>query len=208
MKSVYPELLRNTKTSSPCRSGWGLVLSKFIKKMPTGYTKNYFFAIEDGVVSFKHIATTSDTAACNFTIFEDIEETRKNVLTALFGHFNLKHLEWHQLALPLCSPKKLTRKKLVSLGKKYPTIPAEYLKHYPSLSAEIRGIIAKEDEEKDELQRIKKTISKKRKRKPSAKKPKSELKKEKRARPGRPKKVKPAPVTISQGDLKRFFGRT
>ena len=142
VKSVYPELLRNTKTSSPCRAGWDLVLSKFIRKMPREYTTNYFFSIEDGVVSFKHIATTSDAAACTFTIFEDVEKTRKNLLTTLFGHSKLEYLEWHQIALPLTSPKKLSKKKIVSLGNKHPTIPAKYLPHYPTLSAGIRAVIA------------------------------------------------------------------
>ena len=205
VKSLYPEHLQNTRNASPCRSGWDRVLSKFIRKMPPGYTKNYFFSIEDGVVSFKHIATTPDDASCSFTIFQDVELTRKKVCSALFGHSDLRLLEFAQLALALTTPRKLSVKKLVSIAKKYPTIPNKYLTHYPSISEEVKTIIDRDVEEKEDLQEVKQKISRKRKKKRSGKNMDKPILK--KARVGRPKKAKPVAARVTQDDILRFFGK-
>ena len=206
-KSIYPEIIRNGYSSSPCRSGWGRVLSKYIRKMPPGYTKNHIFSIEDGVVSFKHIASTSESAACLFRIFDDVEQTRKKVFRSLFGHSNIDKLDFHQLVLPVTPLRTLSEKKLLSLGRKFPTIPAKYLPTYPSLTSDVEEILAKEAEAQDDLERVKKSIVRKRKRKSSIKKSREQelVKNQKRARVGRPRKQKPANSKISQEDLLRFF---
>ncbi|ETI52717.1 hypothetical protein F443_04225, partial [Phytophthora nicotianae P1569] len=40
--------------------GWPELLYKYFTNMTSGYTENYFFEIDGGIVSMKHLVTTPD----------------------------------------------------------------------------------------------------------------------------------------------------
>ena len=138
-------------------------------------------------------------------MFQDVDYTRKRVLTSLFGHSNVRLLEWEQLSLTPTPPRELSKKKIASIGKKYPTIPSKYLIHYPRLSEEVKSIIARQAEDEEDLRDTKQRIGRKRKKSHSRKKL-DELK-PKKARVGRPKKVRPVNTKVTQEELFTSFFR-
>ena len=78
--------------------------------MPAGYTKNFLFEIEGTTVTYRHSAVTPIEEARTFTVFDDRDEVRHNLLIDLFGHDKLSNLNWSQLTLPLASKLTLTKK--------------------------------------------------------------------------------------------------
>ena len=143
MECLHPDIVRNGAENIKCRSGWSGVLSKHIRKLPDGYTKNHVFEFENGQVKFKYVATTPDEQLSSSTLFDDVKFCRKYLLTELFGHDELNKITWNQLKLPPCKKRTLTQKKLKSLGKKYLTIPKKFLSHYPILSEELQADVNK-----------------------------------------------------------------
>ena len=143
--------------------------------MPNGYSKNHVFEFENGTVKFKHVASTPDDETFVFQLFENVNSTREKVLRALFGHSHISSIRWGQLSLPKNPMKELSKKKLLSLGRKYETIPEQYLLHYPKLTKELDDEIKQEKEDKPKRKR----------------KQKDELGVVKKRRVGRPRKIQP-----------------
>ena len=202
VESLVPEIIRNTEESSQCLAGWDHVLTKHIKKLPSGYSKNYYFEIEDGIVNFKYIATTPNNNALSFVIYKDKVETRQQLLEELFGHSDLTKLEFSTLSLSKAERLKLSKKKLKSLGRKYLTIPKKYLQSYPKLSDELTKEVEKEKEDGLEMEKLQNEIKRKRgrKRRKNSKNPK-------KRKVGRPRKIKIKVEDPSQRDLRFFFSR-
>ena len=202
---MEPEIIRNTEKSSSCRIGWSQILSKYIKKLPVGYTKNYYFEIEDGIVRFKHLFTTADTDALSKVIFKDKGNSRARILRELFGHNELAKLSWSTLTLQKTEPLKLSEKKMISLARKYPTIPEEHKKYYPKPTKEALAAIEKADKENLERKNLHKSLRKRKKRKLEEKNLNViENEPIKKRKVGRPRKndIKKCP---SQKDLTFFF---
>jgi len=47
----------------PCFIGWSALLKKYFKQLPAGYTSNYFFEIDEGHVTMRHLCSTAESAA-------------------------------------------------------------------------------------------------------------------------------------------------
>jgi hypothetical protein len=55
--------------------------------MPPNYTGNYFFEIDQGIVSMHHLVSTPDNEAIQFPVLlpENIDYVRQAILFYLFG---------------------------------------------------------------------------------------------------------------------------
>ena len=128
-------------------------------------------------------------------ICNDTESFRKMLVKELFGVSNLQEAEFKRLSLPVHKGNKLSRSKIVSLGKKYFTIPVQFRSYFPDVSE----LKVDDDEVANEPEVLK---PKKRKRKQKIA-PGSQAPRKKGKGPGRPKKLQ-APIPASQS-LYRFF---
>jgi hypothetical protein len=93
--------------------------------MPPNYTGNYFFEIDQGIVSMRHLINTPDNEAVQFPMLlpENIDSVRQAILFDLFGS-GVKSIDditsIDMVKLPRVELKEqLTKKKLKSLSKKY-----------------------------------------------------------------------------------------
>jgi hypothetical protein len=107
--------------------------------MPPNYTSNYFFEIDQGIVSMRHLISTLDNEAVQFLMLlpENIDSVRQMILFDLFGS-GVKSIDdvtsVDMVKLPRVELKEqLTNKKLKLLSKKYFSIPLEVLSYYPSV---------------------------------------------------------------------------
>jgi len=105
--------------------------------MPSNYTCNYFFEIDKGIVSMRHLVSTLDNKAIQFPMLlpENIDYVRQAILFDLFGSGvksinDVTSVDMVKL-LRVELKEQLTNKKLKSLSKKYFSIPPEVLSYYP-----------------------------------------------------------------------------
>jgi len=107
--------------------------------MPPNYTGNYFFEINQGIVSMRHLISTPDNEAVQFLMLlpENIDFVRQVILFYLFGSgvksiddvTSVDMVKFLRVELK----EQLTNKKLKSLSKKYFSIPPKVLSYYPSV---------------------------------------------------------------------------
>jgi hypothetical protein len=107
--------------------------------MPPNYTGNYFFEIDQGIVSMRHLVSTPDNEAVQFPMLlpENIDSDRQAIFFDLFGS-GVKSIDDFTSVdmvklLRVELKEQLTNKKLKSLSKKYFSIPPEVLSYYPSV---------------------------------------------------------------------------
>jgi hypothetical protein len=107
--------------------------------MPPNYTGNYFFEIDQGIVSMCHLVSTPNNEAVQFPMLlpENIDSVRQAILFDLFGSGvksidDVTSVDMVKL-LRVELKEQLTNKKLKSLSKKYFSIPPEVLSYYPSV---------------------------------------------------------------------------
>jgi hypothetical protein len=140
--SVNAEFLDHRKEERPFYCGWELLLAKYYRRMPDGYTANYFFEIDRGNVTMRHLVTTSEQEAVQFSLIAngDPLAIRDAFLVDLLGNeydlamATMKDIRLqHQPLLPM------TMKKTKSLALKYFSIPSEYLSYYPAAPEESRS---------------------------------------------------------------------
>ncbi len=139
IKSVSVEFLDHQSSQRPFFGDWTFLLKKYFKSMPPNYTGNYFFEIDQGIVSMRHFVSTPDNEAVQFLMLlpENIVYVRQAILFDLFGS-GVKSIDdvtsVDMVMLPRVELKEqLTNKKLKSLSKKYFSIPPEVLSYYPSI---------------------------------------------------------------------------
>jgi hypothetical protein len=139
IKSVSTEFLDHQSSRRPFFSDSTSLLKKYFKSMPPNYTGNYFFEIDQGIVSMRHLVNTPDNEAIQFPMLlpENIDSVRQAILFNLFGS-GVKSIDdvtsVDMVKLPRVELKEqLTNKKLKSLSKKYFSIPPEILSYYPSV---------------------------------------------------------------------------
>ncbi len=107
--------------------------------MPLNYTGNYFFEIDQGIVSMRHLVSTPDNEAIQFSmlLLENIDSVCQAILFDLFGSDvkSIDDVTSVDMVKLLCVELKeqLTNKKLKSLSKKYFFISPEVLSYYPSV---------------------------------------------------------------------------
>ena len=180
VRGVEAVFLQATDASFPFRTGWADFLMKHFKKLPDRYTFNHFFEFCEGVCTMRRFCDTPNSEASIFKMCNDPQATKIAILRELFGVDDLRNATMSRLTLPKNGGKVLTKTKLVSLAKKYSSIPEQIRSYYPDVSSI----------------KIKSEGNKKRKREKSSRKPK-------RRKPGRPKKV-PTPVIGFRSILQYF----
>jgi hypothetical protein len=62
IKSVSAEFLDHQSTRRPFSGNWTSLLKKYFKSSPN-YTGNYFFEIDQSIVSMRHLISTPDNEA-------------------------------------------------------------------------------------------------------------------------------------------------
>jgi hypothetical protein len=107
--------------------------------MPLNYTSNYFFEIDQGIVSMRHLVSTPDNEAIQFPMLlpENIDFVRQMILFDLFGSGvksidDVMSVDMVKL-LRVELKEQLTNKKLKLLSKKYFSIPPKVLSYNPSV---------------------------------------------------------------------------
>ncbi|KAE8960311.1 hypothetical protein PR001_g30422 [Phytophthora rubi] len=132
--AIKAEFLDHRTGTDPFFVGWKALLSKYFESMPDGYTANYFYEIDAGVVTTRHLVTTADQNADTFSIIGngDAGSIRKVLLGDLFGsEHDLDTVTMENVQLARQAPLSLTTKKVKSLSLKYFSIPPQYLAYYP-----------------------------------------------------------------------------
>ncbi|CAM6016160.1 unnamed protein product [Sphagnum balticum] len=119
--------------------------------MPPNYTGNYFFEIDQGIVSMHHLISTPDNEAVQFPmlLLENIDFVRQAILFDLFGS-GVKSIDditsVDMVKLPRVELKEqLTNKKFKSLSKKYFSIPPKVLSYYPFVPEGLSDFSENED---------------------------------------------------------------
>ncbi|KAF1776809.1 hypothetical protein GQ600_11469 [Phytophthora cactorum] len=86
-ESVHATFLDHRKNHRPSFCGWEDLLSKCFKRMPPSYTNNYFFEIDNCVVTMRHLITAAQQDAEIFSLIGDGDPItiRKAFLADLFG---------------------------------------------------------------------------------------------------------------------------
>ena len=130
VKGINAEWLRSTDTDRPFRVGWGAILDKYFKDLPTGYTSFYFFEFTKGFLTYRRLATSPDSGAVTVRLVDLSTGAKDKLLSELFGKNSTSKLQMADLTLPMNPGKILTDSKLKSLSEKYFSIPECNLKYY------------------------------------------------------------------------------
>jgi hypothetical protein len=139
IKSVSTEFLDHQSSRRPFFGDWTSLLKKYFKSMPPNYTGNYFFEINQGIVSMRHLISTPDNEAVQFSMLlpKNIDFVRQAILFDLFGSGvkSIDDITSVDMVKLSCVELKeqLTNKKFKSLSKKYFSIPLKVLSYYPSV---------------------------------------------------------------------------
>jgi hypothetical protein len=140
IKFVSAEFLVHQSSRQPFFGDWTSLLKKYFKSMPLNYTGNYFFEIDQGLVSMRHLVSTPNNEAVQFPMLlpENIDSIRQVILFYLFGSGvksvdDVTSIDMVKL-LRVELKEQLTNKRLKSLSKKYFSIPPEVLSYYPFVS--------------------------------------------------------------------------
>ncbi len=121
---------------------WGPILKKHFKSLPTWYTFNYFFEFDEGHVSMRSMCSMLDSEAINVPL---VNATNINLIrqSFLFDMFNVVAIIIEQATfLPVCLSitlvLSLIEKKLISLGKKYFSIPLVFSARKSTMNRSMR----------------------------------------------------------------------
>ncbi|KAJ1567338.1 hypothetical protein HK096_010211, partial [Nowakowskiella sp. JEL0078] len=102
IKSVNAEFLNHNDKNRPFFTNWDSILSKYFKKMPTGYTANYFFKFSEGTVVMRHLTSSPETKAetINLVKLPSIESVCLALLKELFATDNIDNMQLSSITLP------------------------------------------------------------------------------------------------------------
>ena len=141
-KSLHPIDMTPRAGFSPFREGWADWMKKYCKKLPSGFTKSFFFEIHNGVIRYKHVCSSDDDTFQVHVMIrsENLVAVRKAALMDLFGSENPDEMALKNLRLAVQVPKVLTEKKITSLRKKLPGIPKEFHVSYPRSAVELGAL--------------------------------------------------------------------
>ncbi len=121
VNGIDAEFIDHTGPDLPFFNQWKNLLTSFIKPMPDGYTKNYFFEIEDGIVSMRQLASSGEDEVVYLTDIasENLDFVRMSIKMALFGSptCEMKSTTMKDVQLPRGIAVELSAKKLESLSK-------------------------------------------------------------------------------------------
>eukprot|EP00644_Phytophthora_capsici_P006786 jgi/Phyca11/103768/e_gw1.8.761.1 len=100
----------------------------YFTNMPSGYTGNYFFEIDGGIVLMKHLVTTLNEDAQHHSLIGcgDAGTIRRAFLRDLFGRCDLDSATAGDVTPPRQPLLSQPTRKLTSLSLKYFSIPAQF----------------------------------------------------------------------------------
>lgn len=156
IKSIEAKFFDHSDPKRPFYVGWENILNKYFKNLPSGFTKNFFFEFEEGTLRIKNLYNSEEEN----TIIVDLLEHRSNMdlikkalIIDIFGKESIEELELSDifnLNMERHVGNKLKKKKILSLSKKYPSIPHQYLPYYPVIFDEDNQIEKSDDDEKND----------------------------------------------------------
>jgi hypothetical protein len=135
VKSLLPVFMDHNAPKAPFFVGWDHLLDKYFLDMPAGFTNNYFFEFEGGKIHGRRLATSTDEVAWTFVMCATPVITAKAILRDLFGSSKVQNAKLANVSLPVHKGVALKPNKILSLSKKYFSIPEEHLWYYPTTNA-------------------------------------------------------------------------
>ncbi|KAI3631056.1 hypothetical protein MIR68_010546 [Amoeboaphelidium protococcarum] len=135
-ESLVPTFLDHRKDDAPCFTDWKDVLDKYFKRLPDGFTGNYFFEFVDGVCTYRRLCSDEDCVEL------DLKKMASNLIrqylpTQLFGSPDINQWTIDQIKLPKQPIGVLKGTKLKSLAEKYFSIPIQFRGYYPQLTPDL-----------------------------------------------------------------------
>lgn len=197
VKGVSAEFLDHRDSKRPFFVNWDTILDKYFKNLPVGFTGFYFFEFDEGIISMKHLASSPESEQVCVPLIQPGTAgfVRSALLNELFGVSSILDLSAksiNTLRLPRHLGIPLTAKKILSISKKYFSIPACYVSYFPDAV----GVVCSDEEpDCEEMQATQKRVKKK-----VIKAPQQAVG---ARQPGRPKKV--VPPLANQKSIMGFF---
>ena len=88
VKSIESKIFNHLDSKRPFYIGWENVVNKFFKNLPSGFTKNYFFEFEEGILTMKHLHNSEEENTTIVDLLEhrkNLDLIRKAVVNDIFG---------------------------------------------------------------------------------------------------------------------------
>lgn len=146
VNSVDAEFISHSDPNRPFFVQWEAVLSKYLKKLPSGFTSNYYFEFFEGKCIMRELCSL-DTAGLEHVLTPCPDIAAKAMLNDLFGVDRVSEISISKLCLPLHKGNVIEEKKLKSLGLKYSSIPRKYGSFYPMYAEFTQGNVQSEEVE-------------------------------------------------------------
>jgi hypothetical protein len=134
VKGVNVSFIDHRNVWRPCYVVWGPIFKKHFKSLPAWYMFNYFFEFDEGHVNMRSLCSMPNNEVVNVPL---VNATNINLIhqSLLSNMFNVATIIIEQTAFPsirlsITPVLSLTKKKLISLGKKYFSIPLKHLSYY------------------------------------------------------------------------------
>ena len=106
------------------KEGGAALLSKYFRKLPPSYTKNYYFEFDRGVVRVKKTCDATEVWATHSMLKQPFSEAiRKDILMSMFGGTDRHCWSMANLQLDMMKPREVTTKKLQSMKKVLSSLP-------------------------------------------------------------------------------------
>ena len=128
INTVTGRFIDHQSNIRPTYSNWSQFLDKHIINLESGFTGDYVFEFKNGVVRQQHLISSTPK---EFVLCKNAVSTSKAMKLELFGTVCIDHLNPNELKLPRMIVRTLDNKKVISLQKKYGSIPADKLSYFP-----------------------------------------------------------------------------
>ena len=117
----------------PFFTGWEPLLSKYFKHMPMDYMKNFFFEIDSGVCTIRHLCNSLEEDALTFPMIEPMNFNliRCKLIKSLWGPV-VSRLSMRDTSIRISIASHVSRKKVKSFPEKYFSIRTSYVSDDPT----------------------------------------------------------------------------
>jgi hypothetical protein len=145
VKGVNASFIDHRDARCPCYVSWGPIFKKHFKSLHDRYTFNYFFEFDESHVSMQSLYSTPNNEAINVPLVNatNINLIRQSLQSNLFNVvvITIEQATFLPIRLSITRVLSLIEKKLISLSKKYLSIPLEHLPYYPKIFGAFRAQI-------------------------------------------------------------------
>ena len=143
VEEIYAEFISHDDNNRPCYTNWSQFLSNYLTCLPNGFTSNYVLEFYQGKVTMKHLMNEDESEAVTVNLLRggrSFEETRRSMCRDLFGSYFVDCIDisMDDITLPRHPVKRLDLNKVISIAKKYSTIPDEDRVYYPSVDGYLK----------------------------------------------------------------------